>query len=249
MTGPATAAANDSGVVIDLDKHRAEPAERPLSLVKDAPGGPDAREKAWRRAARAGVAGLRHERTRSTGRLVVRHGAYVVGGARIVTRRAWDGRTTARYERMMRSAEAAGNVEEAREWEERARTFRAARHQRRMDLLKAPPQLAKSAAFGAGVGAGGLLALGTALAIANEDITQVLAPTMFVIELVRWLAVIAAVVWGAVKLVGYLAARAGPVERRATRPGRPRLAAAHQPGRGPGSGAGRERHPQRPCAT
>ncbi|MBL3670246.1 ATP-binding protein, partial [Streptomyces sp. M2CJ-2] len=47
-------------------------------------------------------AALQDERIRAAGRLTVRHGAYVTGGARIVARRAWDGRTASRYERMIR---------------------------------------------------------------------------------------------------------------------------------------------------
>lgn len=136
-----------------------------------------------------------HDRTRATGRLMVRHSLYVAGGTRIVTRRAWDGRTAARYERMIRAAEAAGQWEEAKEWEARGTTFRAARHQRRMDLVKAPQRLAKSAAATAGLGAGGLLGLGVVLAIANKDVTQVIAPAMATIELIRLLAVVVAIVW------------------------------------------------------
>ncbi|MFD5347503.1 ATP-binding protein, partial [Streptomyces anulatus] len=60
-----------------------------------------------------------HDRTRTTARFTVRHGMYVVGGGRIVARRAWEGRTAARYERMLRAAEAAGNRDLAPEWEER----------------------------------------------------------------------------------------------------------------------------------
>ncbi|MGW6462238.1 ATP-binding protein, partial [Streptomyces sp. NPDC055078] len=142
------------------------------------------------------------ERTRVACGLVVRHGSYVVGGGRVVVRRAWDGRTAARYERMIRAAEAAGNMEAAAEWEDRGRQFRAARHQRRMDLITAPQRAAKSAVMGSALGAGSLLALGIALAVANEDVGDVLAPTMAVIELVRWTVVIVSVVWGPLMAVG-----------------------------------------------
>ncbi len=102
----------------------------------------------WARAGRTVRSIVTHEHTRTTARVVTRHGAYVFGGARIVTRRAWEARTAARYERMLRAAEVAGNYEVAAEWEERGQRFRAARHQRRMDMLRAPVTAAKGAAVG-----------------------------------------------------------------------------------------------------
>ncbi|MGW6461926.1 FtsK/SpoIIIE domain-containing protein, partial [Streptomyces sp. NPDC055078] len=183
-------------------------ADAPVSpVVTPAPGlagagGVAGRVPLWVRSGRAVRAAVADERTRVACGLVVRHGSYVVGGGRVVVRRAWDGRTAARYERMIRAAEAAGNYEAAAEWEDRGRQFRAARHQRRMDLITAPQRAAKSAVMGSALGAGGLLALGIALAVANEDIGDVLAPTMAVIELVRWTVVIVSVVWGPLMAVG-----------------------------------------------
>jgi len=135
-------------------------------------------------------------------RLVVRHGMYTLGGALVVGRRAWEGRTTARYERMMRTAEAAGHHEVALEWEQRAAAFRSARHQRRMDLLTAPQRVAKSAVTGVLGSAGVLLGLGVALAIAEHNVGEVVVPVLAVIDLIRWLAVIAAVLWGPLVAVG-----------------------------------------------
>lgn len=198
LTGPVNGHATPKG---DLLKPTAPEAEA-VVIEPPAPWQPKPRRGALRTVRAVAT----HERTRTTGRLAVRHSMYLVGGTRIVTRRAWDGRTAARYERMMRTAEAAGQLEDAKEWEERGRQFRAARHQRRMDLLTAPQRIAKGAAFGVGVTAGGLLALGGVLAIANEDVSQVLAPTMAVIETVRWLSWLVAVVWGpAVALAPWLA--------------------------------------------
>jgi S-DNA-T family DNA segregation ATPase FtsK/SpoIIIE len=128
--------------------------------------------------------------------LIARHGLYVAGGTGIVARRSWDGRSAARYERMMRTAEAAGQHEEAKEWEERGRQFRAARHQRRMDLLTAPQRIAKAAAVGPAATAGGLIGLGTLLAIAEHDPAQVIAPMMLTIDTIRWAVVIVSLVWG-----------------------------------------------------
>ncbi|MFF2640331.1 ATP-binding protein [Streptomyces niveus] len=144
---------------------------------------------------------VRDERTRTVGRLAVRHGGYLVGGARIVTRRGWDGRSAARYERMIRAAEAVGNLEEAKEWEERGQQFRAARHRRRMELLTSPQQLAKSALAGSAVGVGGLLVVGAALAVANEDIRDVLTPALFLVDAIRWAVVVGSVVWGVASMV------------------------------------------------
>ncbi|WP_030351137.1 cell division protein FtsK [Streptomyces scopuliridis] len=156
----------------------------------------------WKRSGRAVRTAVGHERTRAAGRLAARHSMYVVGGTRVVARRAWDGRTAARYERMMRAAEAAGQLDQAMEWEQRGTAFRAARHQRRMDLLTAPQRAAKSALFGAGLGAGGLLVLGIAMAVASKDVSDVAAPAMALVELIHWTVVIATVVWGPLVTVG-----------------------------------------------
>jgi len=137
-----------------------------------------------------------HERTIAAGHLAVRHGGYLAGGARIVTRRAWEGRSAARYERMIRAAEAAGNLDEAKEWEERGQQFRAQRHRRRMELLTSPQQIARSAVSGAAVGAGLLVATGAAMAVSSGDVADVLAPTMAVVEAVHWAVIIGTVVWG-----------------------------------------------------
>ncbi|WP_333769832.1 FtsK/SpoIIIE domain-containing protein [Streptomyces sp. IBSBF 2435] len=143
-----------------------------------------------------------HDRTKTSARTVIRHGAYVAGGAGILARRAWDGRSAARYERMIRVSEAAGQHETAMEWEERGRAFRAARHQRRMDLLGAPQRVAKGAAVATAAGTGGLLGLGAVLAIAEHDPALVIAPVMFTIDMIRWAVVICTIVWGPALVVG-----------------------------------------------
>jgi S-DNA-T family DNA segregation ATPase FtsK/SpoIIIE len=128
-------------------------------------------------------------------RLAVRHGAYTLGGTRILTRRAWDARTAARYERMMRIAEASGNEEATRVWEQRAHAYRFARRRGRMELLQLILNAPKAVAMGAGATAGVLLLLGMMLAAAREDISDVLVPLNAVIQLVSWVAFIAGVVW------------------------------------------------------
>ena len=128
-------------------------------------------------------------------RILVRHGAYTAGGARILARRAWDSRTTARHERMMRAAEAAGNEELVRQWEQRAYAYRFARHRRRVELLQMVMNAPKAIATGVGAGAGVLLLLGVMLAAARHDVADVLTPLNATVELVGWVAFLASVVW------------------------------------------------------
>ena len=111
---------------------------------------------------------LRRVATHPGTRTALRQAAHVVVGGHVVTRRAWDSRTTARHERMMRAAELKGDHETAYEWATRADAFRKDRHQRRMDMLKAPYHVAKAAVLGTGITAAGLLALGVALAITKD---------------------------------------------------------------------------------
>ncbi|MFD9617827.1 FtsK/SpoIIIE domain-containing protein [Streptomyces virginiae] len=156
----------------------------------------------WKRPVRGLRAAVTSERTRTAARLVARHGLYVLGGTRITAKRAWDGRTGSRYERMIRAAEAAGNFEEAKEWEDRLTRFRAARHHRRMDLLKAPQDAVKSVAYGTGLTIGGLLLLGIVLAIANKDASWILAPINAVMEAIAAIVHVATVVWGPAVTIG-----------------------------------------------
>ncbi|MEU4268168.1 ATP-binding protein [Streptomyces sp. NPDC026092] len=165
--------------------------------------------RVWKRTGRAIVHAATHDRTKGAGRAVVRHGSYVIGGTRIVTRRAWDGRTGARYERLLRAAEATGNYEAAGEWEERLHRFREQRHKRRMDLLMAPEKLVKGAAYGAGSSLGALIAIGIALAIANKDASDVFTPLMALIELIRLLVTLVTILWGPLVAIGPWLALAG----------------------------------------
>ncbi|MFK0236462.1 ATP-binding protein [Streptomyces vinaceus] len=186
-----------------------DPATGTYTMPGDTPTGPTPAASAkarpvrvWKRTGRALRAAVTDERTRTAARLVARHGMYVAGGTRIVAKRTWDGRTASRYERMIRAAEAAGNFEEAKEWEDRLTRYRAARHHRRMDLIKAPKDMAMSALYGTGLTVGGLLLLGIVLAIANKDITWVIGPIAAVIEAIRWIVYVATVVWGPAVTIG-----------------------------------------------
>jgi S-DNA-T family DNA segregation ATPase FtsK/SpoIIIE len=156
----------------------------------------------WVRSGRAVKTVVTHETTKTTVRAVARHGLYTFNGGRIVARRAWDGKTGARYERMIRTAEAAGNLEAAEEWEERLQRFRAARHHRRMDLLHSPVEAAKGIAVGTGVSIGVLVALGVVMAINNHDVTDVITPLKATIEFIALLIRIVQVVWGPALTIG-----------------------------------------------
>ncbi|MEV0009811.1 ATP-binding protein [Streptomyces sp. NPDC047973] len=178
----------------------APPAAETAAVATPAAGRPPV--PLWVRSARGIRTVATHETTKTVCRATARHGLYVLGGTRIVARRTWEGRTASRYERLLRAAEAAGNMEAAAEWEERGQRFRQERHRRRMDLLTAPMDAAKGIAAGLGIGAGGLLLLGIMLAVANKDWTDIGAPTMALIELVRWIVFIITVTWGPLVTIG-----------------------------------------------
>ncbi|MFC8201351.1 cell division protein FtsK [Streptomyces sp. NPDC057298] len=134
-------------------------------------------------------------REHDTYRLLVRHGAYVLGGTRVLSRRAWEARTTAMHARMMRIAEAAGNEEMVTKWEQRAYAYRFARHKRRMDLLQLVLNLPKAIASALAGTAGVLLALGILLAWYRHDVRDVLTPLDTVVEAVGWIAFLASVIF------------------------------------------------------
>ncbi|MGW1760920.1 FtsK/SpoIIIE domain-containing protein [Streptomyces mirabilis] len=171
-----------------------------LTVVPDAP--PAAPVPLWVRSGRAVKSAVTHETTKTTVRAVARHSLYTFNGGRIVARRTWDGKTGARYERMIRTAEAAGNLEAAEEWEERLQRFRAARHHRRMDLLHSPVEAAKGIAVGTGVSIGVLVALGVVMAINNHDVTDVITPLRATIDFIALLIRIVQVVWGPALTIG-----------------------------------------------
>lgn len=171
-----------------------------LTVVPDAPPAPPV--PLWVRSGRAVKTAVTHETTKTTVRAVARHGLYTFNGGRIVARRTWDGKTGARYERMIRTAEAAGNLEAAEEWEERLQRFRSARHHRRMDLLHSPVEAARGLAVGTGVSVGVLVALGVVMAINNHDVTDVITPLRATIDFIALLIRIVQVVWGPALTIG-----------------------------------------------
>ncbi|MFI0222330.1 FtsK/SpoIIIE domain-containing protein [Streptomyces lydicus] len=192
--------------------HLHKPAEPPtpetaptvLTVVPDAPPAPPV--PLWVRSGRAIKAGVTHESTRAAARAAARHSLYTLNGGRIVARRAWDGRTGSRYERMIRAAEAAGNLEAAEEWEERLQRFRAARHHRRMDLLHSPVEAAKGVVVGAGMSVGVLVTLGVVMALNTGHVGDVITPLTATIDFIALLIRIVQVVWGPALSIGPLLA-------------------------------------------
>ncbi|WP_406132577.1 FtsK/SpoIIIE domain-containing protein [Streptomyces anthocyanicus] len=182
------------------DPPTADTAPTVLTVVPDpAPAAP---VPLWVRSGRVVKSAATHETTRATVRAAARHGLYTFNGGRIVARRAWDGRTGSRYERMIRAAEAAGNLEAAEEWEERLQRFRAARHHRRMDLLHSPVEAAKGVAVGAGMSIGVLVALGVVMAISTGHVGDVITPLSATVDFIALLIRIVQVVWGPALSIG-----------------------------------------------
>src|SRR5690606_10364761 len=142
-----------------------------------------------------------HDRTRAVARWAIRNGiVYIATGAGVLLRRVWEAHTQSRYERMMRQAELAGDLQQLVDWEQRAERARAMRHKRRMDLIYAPFALAKAAIVAVATVAGMLLALGVTLAIGYRDIAWVLAPPRAVVDLIAWAAWLVAGVWAPLAL-------------------------------------------------
>ncbi|TDB84488.1 ATP-binding protein [Actinomadura sp. KC216] len=128
-------------------------------------------------------------------KFVARQVMFVPVGAGVVARRVWEAKTNSRYERMMRAAEAAGDFEAVAEWEARAVAERQRRHQRVMDWITHPVQIAKTAVVSVATGVGGLLGLGVVLAVAEHDPAQVNDPLMAAVAVVHGTAVAVETAW------------------------------------------------------
>ncbi|MCX4549249.1 FtsK/SpoIIIE domain-containing protein [Streptomyces sp. NBC_01500] len=182
-----------------------------ISLHKNAPGNdelgppvltivpdpaPAAPVPLWVRSGRTIGRAVTHERTRAGARALARHSLYVAGGAGVVARRTWQGRTVAVHHQMRAAAVAAGNHELAAEWQEKADRFRTDRHRRRMELIAGVPQMARSAAIGAAGTEGALLLLGACMAVHDHHLHDVIAPTLAAVDAVRALCWFIGVAWG-----------------------------------------------------
>ncbi|QRP47422.1 FtsK/SpoIIIE domain-containing protein [Amycolatopsis sp. FDAARGOS 1241] len=94
------------------------------------------------------ITAVRHERTLSTLKFVGRNVlVYPTLGAAAAIKRWRDTHGSSRYERMMRAAELAGEHEKVAEWEARDVAEKQRRHDRTMDWIRSPWQIAKAAAL------------------------------------------------------------------------------------------------------
>jgi S-DNA-T family DNA segregation ATPase FtsK/SpoIIIE len=196
---------SDVGTVHRLDDRRPPADAVPVDLVKEVTTAPlpeRVRFARSRQAVRIARLAATDPRTRKVAALGVRHTSFVVGGSRVVVRRTWDGRTVSAHQKMIAAAIAAGDLAAVADWQDKMDQYRQQRHARRMQLLSAPQVAAKSLALGTAGTVGGLLLLGIALAVANGDVHDVLAPTLFVIDVIKWACFIAAAVWGFAKVAG-----------------------------------------------
>ena len=169
------------------------------------------------------------DRNRGAVRWVVRNGlVYPVTGAWVLARRGWEAHTNARYERLLRTAEAAGDYDRLTDWEQRAEHAREHRHRRRMNLLTAPLDIAHGIAIALLTAVGLLLLLGAVLAIAHRDPAWLLVPAQRAVDVVAWLVWLLDLVWlPAVAVLPFLALagvwqvgrRHGAVPRWAVPPG------------------------------
>jgi S-DNA-T family DNA segregation ATPase FtsK/SpoIIIE len=159
----------------------------------------------------------RHEGTRAAGR----HLGYIPLGAAVVTKRLWESRTAGRYERWMRSAEAAGDLDKVLALEERLAGFRRDRHDRRMDMIDVPirllldlPKLAVRAFFLL-AGTGVLLAIAyrrpVMVAVPFEIAAAAVAITVAVVA-AAWVAIVAGIIVIAAGALWHAGRTASPAE-------------------------------------
>ena len=125
-----------------------------------------------------------------------RHLGYVPLGAAVVVRRLWDSRTAARYERWMRAAEAAGDLDKVLALEERLAEFRRDRHQRRVDMIEVPAHLLMQLpklAFSVFLILGGT---GVLLGVATRKLAEVAVPFEVTARIAGWVIIAFSVAWG-----------------------------------------------------
>jgi S-DNA-T family DNA segregation ATPase FtsK/SpoIIIE len=124
-----------------------------------------------------------------------RHLAYTGLGAKVAIHRAWESRSSARYDRWLRAAEAEGDHERLLAIEQRLAAFRKDRHQRRMDWAEVPGHLAKSVFWIIGALLAILTLIGLLLVVARHNITAVTDPFVTCAAVVAWLVAAASATW------------------------------------------------------
>ncbi|WP_052373136.1 hypothetical protein [Amycolatopsis taiwanensis] len=129
-----------------------------------------------------------HDRTKTAGRALVRHTCYTAAGVGVVVKRWRDAHGANRYERQMRAAEAAGDQEALRYWQEADVAEKQRRHDRVMDWVRSPKELVKAVAIGLAAVTGLLLGIGMILAVADGNAREVIGPIVGVLNAIRWTA-------------------------------------------------------------
>lgn len=177
--------------VIDLDSRRTRPIQDavPAEATPAADTAPS-QDRANRQVLVVRI--VRHATTRAAARQVM----YVGAGTLVAARQRRDARSTARHERMMHAAATVGDHQTALEWEARAAQHRAARHARRMQLLKEGPiHLARSLAVSGLATVGTLLILGVILAATTKDARDVIRPLVDAATFIRVVFEIIGALW------------------------------------------------------
>jgi DNA segregation ATPase FtsK/SpoIIIE, S-DNA-T family len=134
-----------------------------------------------------------HEPTVRASKAATRHLVYVVTGGGVLLKRLWEAKTNSLPERQKRAAEAAGDQERLRYWQEQGEQARERRHKRRMDLVMLPWRMAIAVSITIPVVAVLLLLIGVAVAINQDDLSLVVEPLVGTVEAVGWLS--GAVIW------------------------------------------------------
>ncbi|HKS46703.1 MAG TPA: zonular occludens toxin domain-containing protein [Amycolatopsis sp.] len=148
----------------------------------------DLRYAEYRRTAVAVVRVTRTAVTHRHTKTAWEHTTYPFKGVAVVYGRWRDAHGASRYERRMKAAEAAGDEEKLRYWQEADVAEKQRRHDRVMDWLKSPGKLAKAAGIAMLSFAGLLLVIGVILAVGSKDITRVIDPAIGVVEAIQFAA-------------------------------------------------------------
>lgn len=117
-----------------------------------------------------------HDKTKTSARFAARHGAYVMAGMVVLSKRLWDAKTNSFVNRMARRAEVKGDMEAAERWYTLGEQAKDRRHKRVMDWIQAPVDLLRSLLFGTVALLGFLLLLGAAVAAYTGDLSDVVTP-------------------------------------------------------------------------
>ena len=164
--------------VLDADEYERRRTQKELALARWAGYRNDAVV-----VVRTAKKVAKHDRTKAA----FRHGIlYPAAGAKVVVRRYRDAHGANRYERQMRAAEAAGDQEALRYWQEADVAEKQRRHDRVQDWISAPGKVIKAVVVGLLGLAGLLLGIGMILAVKNGDVSDVLAPIGAVLDAIAF---------------------------------------------------------------